>query len=125
GIYASALTQGWRLFVATNSASADIDLGVAANVGTWYTVSQSLDATLGIFHSQIWDAATGKLLTDQFNTINGWNPAEAKFDSFAFFGGDLSAGDTIGDIGVVDDVNVTATTPEPAALVLLATGLVP
>lgn len=41
-------------------------------------------------------------------------------------GGDLAAGDTYGNIGVIDNVNITAvTTPEPATLVLVAGGMVP
>lgn len=123
GIYASSLTGGWRLFVTTGSTNADIDLGVAAALGTWYTVTQTLDVGLGLFHSIIADAATGTILTDQFNSIPGWVPGDARFDSFAFFGGDLSAGNTVGNIGVVDNVNVVATTPEPATIVLVGLGL--
>ena len=126
GIYASSVTGGWRLFVLTNSASEDLDLGVAASVGTWYTVSQSLNVTTGQFHSQIWDGASGNLLLDQFNTIAGWNPADAQFDAFAFIGGELNADDTIGNIAVIDNVNITAvTTPEPGTMALALTGLLP
>jgi PEP-CTERM motif-containing protein len=122
GIYASSLTQGWRLYVATVSAFADIDLGVAATVGTWYTVSQDFDVLTGLFHSRIVDTASGTVLVDQLNLIDGWVPADAKFDAFAFFGGDLGQGDTIGNIGVIDNVNVVAT-PEPSSLALVAIGL--
>ncbi len=126
GLYASSLTQEWRLYAATNSVGFDISLGVAANVGTWYTVSQTFDGTNGVFHSQIWNATSGTQLLDTFNTLTGWNPADSNFDAFAFFGGDLSAGDTYGNIGVVDNVNVSGvTTPEPATLALLAACMLP
>lgn len=59
GIYASSLTQGWRLFVTTASTFADIDLGVAALPGVWYTVAQGLDVTTGMFHSQILRVCSG------------------------------------------------------------------
>ena len=123
GIYASSLSQGWRLYVLTPTIVADIDLGAAATPGVWYTVVQTLDVPLGRFHSQVFDAATGTKLVDQVNDIAGWNPAEIQFDSFAMIGGDLSPSNTVGNIGVVDNVNVTATTPEPASLGLLALGL--
>jgi hypothetical protein len=126
GIYASSLTGGWRIYVATNSAFADIDLGVSALLGVWYTIQQSLDVNTGQFHSQIWDGATGVSLLDQYNTIAGWVPSDAQFDAFAFFGGDLSTNDRIGNIGVIDNVNVTAVaTPEPATMVLMVSGLLP
>lgn len=126
GIYASSLTGGWRLYVTTNSAFADIDLGVSALLGVWYTIQQSLDVNTGQFHSQIWDGATGASLLDQYNTISGWVPADAQFDAFAFFGGDLSANDRIGNIGVIDNVNITAVaTPEPASMFLMITGILP
>lgn len=126
GIYASSFTQGWRIYVATASTSEDFDLGIAATPGVWYTIAQDLDVASGVFHSQIWDGATGTQLLDNYHTIPGWVAADAQFDSFAFFGGDLSADDTIGNIGVIDNVNVSAvTTPEPATLALVAGGMVP
>lgn len=126
GIYASSLSKTWRLFVTTASTAADIDLGVSADVNRWYTVSQSLDVTLGLFHSQIYDGATGAVLADVSNLLAGWVPADAQFDSFAFFGGDLSADDQVGNIGVVDNINVVAiTTPEPGTLALLVVCMIP
>ena len=126
GIYASSLTQGWRLFVAIAGTNADIDLHVAATPGVWYTVAQSLDITTGIFHSQIWDGSSGNQLLDQFNTISGWNQAgAAQFDAFAFMAGDLSSADTYGNIGVIDNVNITTATPEPGTMALVALGVLP
>lgn len=123
GIYASSLTQGWRLFLisSNNGPSADIDLSTAANVGQWYHLDLTLDTVSGAFHSVISDAATLALLADQVNVINGWQPQNGLFDSFAFFGGDLSQKDTIGNIGVVDNVNISV--PEPATALLLTPGL--
>jgi hypothetical protein len=127
GIYAASLTQGWRLYVATNNFGLDLDLGVAATPGVWYTVAQDFDVFAGIFHSQIWDTATGTQLLDTFTTLSGWDPNDAaQFDAFAFFGGDLSAEDTFGSIGVIDNVNIVAvTTPEPGTLALALGGLIP
>ena len=45
------------------------------------------------------------------------------FDSFAFFGGELSPDNTIGNIGVVDNVNITITPiPETTTMLLLGSG---
>jgi hypothetical protein len=50
----------------------------------------------------------------------------APFHRFLFFSGDLSSEDTIGNIGVIDNVNIVAvTTPEPSTLLLVAGGLIP
>jgi len=125
GIYASSLTRGWRLFLISSNGgpSADIDLSAVAGLGTWYHLDLTLDATTGAFHSRITDIATSSLLSDEINTIAGWDQSDAQFDSFAFFGGDLSD-DTVGDVGVVDNINVaTRPVPEPAGAVLLALGL--
>ena len=125
GIYASSLTGRWRLYTLTATVVDDFDLGILATPGIWYTVAQALDVNNGIFHSQIWDGATGVQLVDNYHTVPGWKPSEAQFDTFAFIGGDLAANDTYGNIGVIDNINVTAvTTPEPASLVLVASGLV-
>ena len=125
GIYASSLSKTWRVFNNASGVTGDIDLGIPAVIGVWYTVSQTLDVGLGLFHSRIVDAATGTLLIDRFDTFLGWNPADIHFDSFAFIAGEESFGDTIGNIGVVDNVNVLSATPEASSFVLLALGLVP
>jgi len=113
GVYASSLTHGWRLFVVSKSMFADIDLGVAAALGTWYTVSTDMDAATGRFHIVISDTKTGIALTNQTDLVSGWVPAEANFDTVAFFGGELSPADTIGNVAFVDNVNVVSTVPEP------------
>ena len=89
GIYASSLTKGWRLFlIGELGLGADIDLGVAADVGTWYKVSLDADALTGTFHTQIFDVLSGIQLLDNTQAITGWTPAEANWDSIAFFGGE-------------------------------------
>jgi hypothetical protein len=126
GIYASSLTEGWRLFLigSNGGPSADIDLSAPAGLSTWYHLNLTMDATTGTFHSQITDIATAALLSDQVNVIPGWLPSYGLFDSFAFFGGELSD-DRIGNIGIVDNINVTTTpVPEPATMALLGFGLV-
>ncbi len=124
GIYASALTQGWRLFlIGEQNLFADIDLGVAATVGTWYRVSLEADALTGAFHTQILDVLSGTLLLDDSQTLSGWTPGEAHWDSIAFFGGDLSGSPA--NLAVVDNVNIASSgsVPEPPAIALLALGL--
>ncbi len=125
GLYASSFTQGWRLyFQGAAGGFADIDLGVAAPVGEWFTVGLDLNALTGAYDATITDTATGALLTNSIGLLPGWTAADNTFDSIAFFKGDLSPGDTIGDTAAVTDINVTATVPEPAGWLLLATGLV-
>ena len=129
GVYASSQTQGWRLFLigSNGGPSADIDLGVAAALGVWYSVELQIDATTGSFRSVIKDAASGTLLDDTTNVIAGWQPQFGAFDSIAFFAGEVgatipvSAGSTtIPNIGQVDNINVTTTpVPLPAPLWLL------
>ena len=120
GIYASALTHGWRLFLIGESGlNADIDLGLAANVGTWYRVSLDADALTGTFHTQIFDVLSGIQLLNNTQTLSGWTPAQAHWDSIAFIGGDLSG--TTADQAVVDNVNISSsgTIPEPSTMVLV------
>lgn len=122
GIYASSLTQTWRLFLIGEIAlSADIDLGLAASVGTWYRVSLEADALTGTFHTQISDIASGAPLLNDTRTIPGWTPTEASWDSIAFFGGDLTG--TTANQAVVDNVNISSSVPEPSSLPLLIAGL--
>lgn len=124
GIYASSLTQGWRLyFFGTASGSADIDLGVPAPVGEWFTVGLTLDALTGAYDATIEDTATGTILTNSSGVLPDWTIADDTFDSVAFFKGDLSSGDTIGSTAAVTNINVTAAVPEPGAGTVLGTGL--
>ncbi len=130
GIYASSLTQGWRLFlIGEQSLFADIDLGLAAAVGTWYRVSLEADALTGAFHTQIFDVLSGTVMLNDQRTLSGWTPSEANWNSIAFFGGDLSG--TTANQAVVDNVNISSsgTVPEPgsaglALAALLALGWV-
>ena len=127
GIYASSLTQGWRLFLISSNGgapSADTDLGGAASVGTWYRLELTLDVTTGAFHSRVSDIAQGQLLVDRTDVIPNWQPQDGQFDSFAFFGGELSPDDTVSNVGIVDNVNVVAAAvPAPRTVVLVAAGL--
>jgi hypothetical protein len=125
GIYASSLTQGWRLyFLGAVSGDADINLGVPAPVGEWFTVSLSLDALNGDYDAIIEDTATGAVLTNSTGVLPDWTIGDDTFDSVAFFKGDLSPNDTVGDTAAINDVNVTSEpVPEPATLALFAAGL--
>ena len=125
GIYAAALTQGWRLFlIGEGGQTADIDLNVAAAVGIWYRVSLDADALTGTFHTQIFDVALGTQLLDDTQTIAGWTASEAQWDSIAFFGGDLSG--TTPSQAVVDNIGISSSgsIPEPGtALLAMVAGL--
>jgi hypothetical protein len=125
GIYASSQTGGWRFFLIGNTTSADIDLGQKAIIGTWYTVQLNFDVANSKFHSVIKDTATGATLVDEFDTVTGLTSADTAYDSIAFFGGEVSQNTTIADQAVVDNVNISAvgTVPEPASILLLASGL--
>jgi hypothetical protein len=122
GIYASSLTGGWRLF-SQGSVFADIDLGVPASVGTWYYVQLSFDVATATFHSVIEDAATGNVLVNRFDIVAGLNASNTQYNSIAFFGGETSTGDTVADVGTVDNVNISATAPEPSTILLIGSGL--
>jgi hypothetical protein len=124
GIYASSFNQGWRLFfIGADSGSADIDLGVPAPVGEWFSVGLNLNALTGGYDATIADTLTGAILTHDTGVLPDWTAADNVFDTVAFFKGDLSVGDTIGDVGVVDNINVTASVPEPPVWLMLIAGM--
>lgn len=120
GIYASAKTKDWRIFVQTGATFADIPLGVPITLGTWYTVDTQLDTVTGALHTKILDAHSGSILVDRMDLIPGWKESAAQFNSVDFFGGELSSPDA--NVALVDNINVTANAPEPATLTLLAAG---
>ena len=64
GVYASSQAQGWRLYLVGSNGgpTVDIDLGVTAALGIWYSVELQIDAITGSFRSIIKDAASGTLL---------------------------------------------------------------
>ena len=134
GLYASSLTHSWRFFLIGSNGGPldDFDLGIAAALDTWYTVSLKLDATTGNFHSVITDTLSGTVLVDETHGYTAWQQQYAAYDSIAFFGGETAATDpagpgstTIAGLAQVDNVNIQATpVPEPATWALMAAGLV-
>lgn len=124
GIYASSLTGTWRLFV-LGSFATDIDLGAPADLNTWYNVTLDFDALTDTFHSHIVDIKTGTVVVNRSDTIVGLSPADTKYDSIAFFGGEVDPNTTVADLATVDNVNISAvgSVPEPASLLLLVSGL--
>lgn len=122
GIYASSLTESWRLYHATNGFD-DLELGVPVALGTWYNVLLELDATTGITHSVITDILTGTTLVDRSDQLSDW--IGSNFDTIALFDGELSSANTIANLAVIDNVNVRSTVAEPATglLALAAVGI--
>ena len=134
GLYVSSLTHSWRFFLisANGGPLDDFDLGVAATLDTWYTVSLDVDASTGNFHSIIRDTSSGILLHDETHGYLGWKADYAAYDSIAFFGGETGAFDppvpgstTIASIAQVDNVNIQAVpVPEPTTWSPMGIGLV-
>ncbi|MDZ4754780.1 MAG: hypothetical protein SGJ11_09815 [Phycisphaerae bacterium] len=115
GIYASALTQGWRLYGVGNSylAVADIDLGVAAELGVWYRVQVDLIAATGQVRSQIWNQASETLLVDRVDGIPGWTPNDGVYDRLMIMDGETSEATTISNLATVDNVVFSSSPPTP------------
>ena len=112
GIYASSLEQGWRVFVAVPNAFSDIDLGLAVTLGVWYRLQLEIEAATGVIRSRIWDTATGMLLVDDSQVIDGWTAEDGAFDVLTFFDGELSEQATIPNIAFVDHI-CAMPTPNP------------
>ena len=134
GLYTSSLTHSWRFFLigSNGGPTDDFDLGVAAALDTWYTVSLGIDATGGVFHSIITDTLSGTVLIDETHGYNAWQQQYAAYDSIVFFGGETAATDpagpastTIAGLAQVDNVNIQAMpVPEPATGALMAAGII-
>ena len=92
-------------------------------MGEWFTVGLTLNALTGAYDATIEDTATGTILTNSTGLLPDWTVADDTFDSVAFFKGDLSSGDTIGDTAAVTNINVIASVPEPGGGMVLGTGL--
>jgi hypothetical protein len=120
GIYASTFTETWRLFLIPSDGGigADIDLGLGITQGLWYRVQLDFDSIAGGWHARIADAGTGTTLVNQTGTFSDWTSASGLFDGVAFIEGEGSPDTTIGNLALVDNINVTAT-PEPASTGLL------
>jgi hypothetical protein len=126
GIYASSLTGDWRLFwiADTTPSGADIPLGIPATVGTWYRVSLDLETANGGYRAVVSDINAGTTLVDLSGSFVGWAPGDGQYDAVAFIGGEGTEGQTVANIGVVDNINVVVQpVPVPAAIWLLGSGL--
>jgi MYXO-CTERM domain-containing protein len=127
GVYASTLTQGWRLYVVTENLDVDLDLGAAATLGTWYTVEVDLDVVAGTVRSLVLDAASGNVLADVTTLLSAFGPWDATvdgvFDVEGFFDGELT-GSQSGNLVLIDNIDQTVVpVTEPAPFALLALGL--
>jgi len=92
GLIASAETQTWHLFSASQNIIADIDLGVRVQIGTWYGLETDFDVTNGVLHGVVTDIASGAVLSDKMvflhdtqyghydPTVDGAFNAEAYYD---------------------------------------------
>ncbi len=136
-LYASSLTESWRIFIVTDNAIADVELGVPVALGTWYRAEVTLDALAGTLHSRITDIALGMVLLDQVDSIDAldlldgfdeggsWDPlVDGIFDIEGFFDGELSPSATTAALAVVDNIDLSSTPiPEPFSALLLGQGL--
>lgn len=127
GVFASTLTEGWRLYVITENVYVDLDLGVAATLGTWYTVEVDLDVVAATVRSLILETSSGNVLADVTTLLSDfglWDTSvDGVFDVEGFFDGELT-GSRSGNLVVIDNVDQSVVpVTEPASLALLALGL--
>lgn len=127
GVFASTLTQGWRLYVTTENVYVDLDLGAGAAPGTWYTVEVDLDVFAATVRSLILDTATGNVLVDVTTLLPDFGPWDAVvdgvFDVEGFFDGELT-GTGPGTLVVIDNVDQSVVpVAEPGTLAVLVLGL--
>ncbi len=125
GIYASSLTQDWRLFaIGGTTLGVDLPLGIPVNLGQWYRVDIDFNALSGLTHSIIRDILTGTVLVDRFDVlsdgVDDWTTDGVPLDAISIFDGELTG--TTPNRAVFDNLG-TAATPEPTSLLLLASGL--
>ncbi|MFO0875480.1 MAG: hypothetical protein U0575_16135 [Phycisphaerales bacterium] len=115
GIYASSMSQGWRLYAlgASYGSFLDLDLEVPATVGTWYRVRVDLVAATGVVRSRVWLGASDRLLVDRTDTVPGWAPSDGIFDRVMLIDGELSKGVTVSNLATVDNVVFEAAAPIP------------
>ena len=87
--------------------------------------SLDADALTGTFHTRIFDVLSGNSLLDNTQSIVGWTPGQANWDSIAFFGRDLSNTNTVADQAVVDNINISSAgmVPEPSTYSMLMADL--
>lgn len=126
GIYASSLTQDWRLFaIGGTTLGVDLTLGIPVNLGQWYRVDIDFNALSGLTHSIIRDILTGTVLVDRFDVlsdgVDDWTTDGVPLDAISIFDGELTG--TTPNLAVFDNLGTAATAPEPASLLLLASGL--
>lgn len=107
GVYASSLTGGWRLYaLGTAGALADSTLDTPITIGTWYHVQMELETASGDIVIRIWDLASGTLLLDESTFVPGWTPEDGAYDAVVAYDGELSPGNTVANLAVIDNLHV-------------------
>ena len=109
GVYASARTEDWRLFVYTDNVQADVPLGVSVELGKWYSVDFEVDPK-GTAHSIISDTKTGMTLGDfttDLTKLGNWDPrVDGAFNIVASGALNLTAIEREGS-AVIDNLSVS------------------
>lgn len=133
-LYVSSTTHGWRFEYSgpnTDDAPAyDLDLGVAAELGHWYSASISLDKADYRYDLSVRDTTSGdSLLTQSIGFDDRPEIFDDGFDAVMLWGLESSPTDppqpgeaTLANLAVFDNVTVAAV-PEPAPSLMLAAGL--